>query len=131
MAKDWTKSYDMMCQRAQMLNLAIETAEKDDLSVKPVNMFNTDIAGEKMKQSRKKNKTQGSETGSFFSIHSVSSIETVNFEENVSNTSLEDEKDEERIEKIKETKKESKRKHFARLKSFDDTQSLDKIELAL
>ena len=130
MAKDWTKSYDMMCQRAQMLELAIETAEKDDLAVKPVNIFNTDTAGEKRKE-RKKNKTQGAETGSFFSIHSVSSIGTVNFEENVSNTSLEDEKDEERIEKIKETKKESKRKHFARLKSFDDTQSLDKIELAL
>ena len=54
MAKDWTKSYDKMCKRAQMLNLAIETAEKDDLSVKPVNMFNTDIAGEKRKPKEQK-----------------------------------------------------------------------------
>ena len=39
MINDWTRNYDKMCKREQVLNLAIETA-RDDL-VKPVTAFNT------------------------------------------------------------------------------------------
>ena len=61
MMSDWNASYEQMCQRAEMLNLAIKTAEKDELAVKPVTRFTTEPG-----QGSKRCKT-------FFSVHSVSS----------------------------------------------------------
>ena len=61
MMTDWNASYEKMCQRAEILNLAIKTAEKDELAVKPVTRFTTEAG-----QGSKRCKT-------FFSVHSVSS----------------------------------------------------------
>ena len=61
MMTEWNASYEEMCQRAEILNLAIKTAEKDELAVKPVTRFITEAG-----QGSKRCKT-------FFSVHSVSS----------------------------------------------------------
>ena len=61
MMTDWNASYEEMCKRAEILNLAIKTAEKDERAVKPVTRFTTEAG-----QGSKRCKT-------FFSVHSVSS----------------------------------------------------------
>ena len=92
MAKDWHNTYLEMCARAHMLEDALDKASKNDLKVRPVNRFAKDIEEENMKESRKKHRTKGAETGSFFSIHSIESACTMEMEEKLSNNSLEDEK---------------------------------------
>ena len=101
-----------------MLEDALDKASKNDLKVKPVNRFAKDIEEENMKESRKKHRTKGAETGSFFSIHSVESACTMEMEEKLSNNSMEDAKI-----LLK------RRRNLAKQKSFDETRSLDEIEI--
>ena len=129
MAKDWNKTCAEMCARAHMLEDALDKASKNDLRVKPVNRFAKDIEEENMKESRKKHRTKGAETGSFFSIHSIESACTMEMEEKLSNNSLEDEKRVETNEILTEVKILLKRRNWAKQKSFDETQSLDEIEI--
>ena len=111
-----------------MLEDALDKASKNDLTVKPVNRFAKDIEEENMK-SRKKHRTKGAETGSFFSIHSIESACTMEMEEKLSNNSLEDEKRVETNEIFTYVKILLKRRNLAKQKSFDETRSLDEIEI--
>ena len=101
-----------------MLEDVLDKASKNDLKVKPVHRFAKDIEGENLKNSWKKNKTQGAESGSFFSLYSVERACTMEMEEKLSNSSMEDAKI-----LLK------RRRKLAKQKSFDETQSLDEIEI--
>ncbi|XP_023329605.1 uncharacterized protein LOC111702222 [Eurytemora carolleeae] len=75
MMKEWSKTYEGMCVRAHKLEQAIESAEMEDLTVKPVHQLITKTELEKRKKSRKWNSLE--EGGSFFSIFSHQSSETI------------------------------------------------------
>ena len=118
MISDWTKNYDKMCKRAQVLSLAIETADNDDLAVKPVTRFNTGFVDKNVDKFTRKKKIDEAESGSFFLLHSVSSIGIGDIQESSSdNNDL----------NLRKSGNELRKRN---LRGFYDTQSLDGIDIA-
>ena len=68
--KNWQQNYEEMCDRAQKLDLAIKIAESEELEVRPVNQFYSDL--EKNEKWRHKMIAGGS----FYSLHSADSSDT-------------------------------------------------------
>ena len=100
-----------MRKRAQILSLAIETADNDDLAVKPVTRFNTGFVDKNVDKFTRKKKIDEAESGSFFLLHSISSIGIGDIQESSSGTN-----------DLKLRKQN--------LRSFYETQSLDGIDIA-
>ena len=74
MFKDWTKTYEDMCDRAQKLEQAIKEAESEELEVKPVNTFKSCAMRENCESEAWKQKQFNS--GSFYSLQSITSSDT-------------------------------------------------------
>ena len=74
MLKDWTKTYEDMCHRAQQLELAIKEAETEEIEVKPVNTFKSGVIRENCESEAWKRKQFNS--GSFYSLQSITSSDT-------------------------------------------------------
>ena len=74
MLKDWTKTYEDMCHRAQQLELAIKEAETEEIEVKPVNTFKSGAIRENSESEAWKRKQFNS--GSFYSLQSITSSDT-------------------------------------------------------
>ena len=74
MFKDWTKTYEDMCDRAQKLEQAIKEAESEELEVKPVNTFKSCNRKENNESEAWKQKQFNS--GSFYSLQSITSSDT-------------------------------------------------------
>lgn len=74
MFKDWTKTYEDMCDRAQKLEQAIKEAESEELEVKPVNTFKSCTMSENCESEAWKQKQFNS--GSFYSLQSITSSDT-------------------------------------------------------
>ena len=74
MFKDWTKTYEDMCDRAQKLEQAIKEAESEELEVKPVNTFKSCAVKENCESDAWKQKQFNS--GSFYSLQSITSSDT-------------------------------------------------------
>ena len=128
MVKDWNKNYEGMCHRAQKLELAIEIAEKEDLAVKPVNNFSTDITNSDLSEQSKGRKTINK--GSFFSLCSANSINTEVWEDTLSRSEVEDESRDQLEPEMSRKKNASKGKwRQQRSQSFDEIQLFDKIEV--
>ena len=70
LVKNWQQNYEEMCERAQKLDLAIKIAETEELKVRPVNQFYSDL--EKNEKWRHKMITGGS----FYSLQSADSSDT-------------------------------------------------------
>ena len=74
MFKDWTKTYEDMCDRAQKLEQAIKEAESEELEVKPVNTFKSCNMKENCESEAWKQRQFNS--GSFYSLESITSSDT-------------------------------------------------------
>ena len=118
MMSDWTKNYERMCKRAQVLSLAIETADNDDLAVKPVTRFNSGFVDKNVDKFTRKKKIDEAESGSFFLLHSISSIGIGDIQESSS---------EPNDLKLRKSGNELRKRN---LRGFYDTQSLDGIDIA-
>ena len=118
MMSDWTKNYERMCKRAQVLSLAIETADNDDLAVKPVTRFNTGFVDKNVDKFTRKKKIDEAESGSFFLLHYIISIGIGDIQESTSDTN---------DLKLRKSGNELRKRN---LRSFYDTQSLDGIDIA-
>jgi hypothetical protein len=129
MVKDWNKNYEGMCHRAQKLELAIEIAEKEDLAVKPVNNFSTEMTNPDLSE-QSKGKRKAINKGSFFSLCSANSIDTEVWEETLSRSEVEDEF-RDTLEPEMSSKKNSRKGNWRqqRSQSFDEIQLFDKIEV--
>ena len=86
MIKDWYKTYEDMCDRAQKLELAIKIAEDEELAVKPVNSFMVkEDDKDKVKESKRDRfKRKMTTEGSFYSLQSVTSSDTEVWDEIIS-----------------------------------------------
>ena len=69
--KDWKRTYEDMCSRAQKLDLAIKIAQTEELEVKPVNSFLNKSQDDKTRWQAKM-----ATEGSFYSLQSVTSSDT-------------------------------------------------------
>ena len=74
MLKDWTKTYEDMCDRAQKLEQAIKEAETEELEVKPVNTFKS--SAEKKNCESEAWRQRQFNSGSFYSLQSSTSSDT-------------------------------------------------------
>ena len=73
MAREWTRTYEDMCDRAQKLENAIKVAETEELEVKPVNTFKADKSDNCDAEAWKERRFN---TGSFYSLTSIVSSDT-------------------------------------------------------
>ena len=68
--KNWQQNYEEMCDRAQKLDLAIKIAQSEELELRPVNQFYSDLE----KSEKWRNKMIAG--GSFYSLQSTDSSDT-------------------------------------------------------
>ena len=120
MMKDWNRNYEEMCQRAQVLKLAIESADKNELEVKPVTRIkstNSRRMSDKQEEPTKRKNSKDVESGSFFSLHSTSTMAIATLEKQNSND-----------ETLQHVASDKKSRRLSRAQ-FMDTQSLDRIDV--
>ena len=124
MAKDWDRAYEGMCHRAQKLELAIEIAEKEDLSVKPVNTFGTQpTKPESTSHSKRDWERLCFNQGSFFSLCSATSRDTEIWEKSLSRLDLADDA------RMSCAQGNRRRWNQKKSHSIDECQLFDKIEV--
>ena len=84
--KDWSRTYEDMCDRAQKLDLAIKQAQTEELQLRPVNSFlrHTDPGDEKRKRQKM--------MSSFYSLQSVTSSDTEEWDEDATAATCDDDK---------------------------------------